>query len=220
MPNEELPFWLVNVPANQRPSECPDFLTACSEKDKRIIGTPDEEYQVLSWAEVRDIVQNDRVDKFHRLPSELRRYRQFTYHLEKEYGSILNFIVNERLKWATMEPRGEPFQFTDDIKILYNDWPYGIDPDIVHLVVWTKFELEDDPETGLSTEVSKKQIHDYVQKTFAPKVKELVWFKNWKSLKSVHAVEHFHVMLYKPDPDFLREITNGDVPMTDTFGTT
>ena len=108
----------------------------------------------------------------------------------------------------------------EDIKILYNDWPYGIDPDIVHLVVWTKFELEDDPETGLSTEVSKKQIHDYVQKTFAPKVKELVWFKNWKSLKSVHAVEHFHVMLYKPDPVFLKQITNGDVPMTDTFGTT
>ncbi|KAI1536825.1 repeatdomain containing protein [Pyrenophora tritici-repentis] len=220
MPNEELPFWLVNVPADQRPSECPDFLTGCSEKDKRIIGTPDEEYQVLSWAEVRDIVQNDRVDKFHRLPSELRRYRQFTYYLEKEYGSIMNFIVNERLKWTTMEPRGGPFQFTDDIKILYNDWPYGIDSDIVHLVVWTKFELEDDPETGLSTEVSKKQIHDYVQKTFAPKVKELVWFKNWKSLKSVHAVEHFHVMLYKPDPEFLNQITNGDVPMTDKFGTT
>ncbi|PZC93401.1 DUF3605 domain containing protein [Pyrenophora tritici-repentis] len=168
----------------------------------------------------RPLSENDRVDKFHRLPSELRRYRQFTYHLEKEYGSIMNFIVNERLKWTTMEPRGGPFQFTDDIKILYNDWPYGIDSDIVHLVVWTKFELEDDPETGLSTEVSKKQIHDYVQKTFAPKVKELVWFKNWKSLKSVHAVEHFHVMLYKPDPEFLNQITNGDVPMTDKFGTT
>lgn len=57
MPNKELPFWLVNVPADQRPSECPDFLTECSEKDKRVIGTPDEEYQVLSWAEVRDIVR-------------------------------------------------------------------------------------------------------------------------------------------------------------------
>jgi len=56
MPNEELPFWLVNVPADQRPRECPDFLMGCSEKDKRIIGTPDEEYQVLSWAQVRDIV--------------------------------------------------------------------------------------------------------------------------------------------------------------------
>jgi hypothetical protein len=106
---------------------------------------------------------------------------------------------------------------TEDIKILYNDWPYGINPDIVHLVVWTKFELDDDPVTGLSTKESQEEIEAYVQKTFAPKVKELVWFKNWKSLKSVHAVEHFHVMLYKPDAEFLREITNGDVAMTEKF---
>lgn len=87
----------------------------------------------------------------------------------------------------------------------------------MHLVVWTKFELEDDPETGLSTDASQKQIHEYVQKTFGSRVKELVWFKNWKSLKSVHAVEHFHVMLYKPDAEFLKHITNGDVPMTEKF---
>jgi hypothetical protein len=168
------------------------------------------------------------------MPSELRRYRQFTHRLEKDYGSIMNFIVNERLKWGNMEPKGKPFELDgmctcvlmigipayrpiEDIKILYNDWPYGIDADIVHLVVWTKFELDDDPDTGLSTAESQKQIGDYVQKTFAPKVKELVWFKNWKSLKSVHAVEHFHVMLYKPDAVFLKEITNGDVPMNEKF---
>ena len=100
---------------------------------------------------------------------------------------------------------------------MYNDWPYGIDPDIVHLVVWTKFELPDDEETGRCTAESRQEIDDYVQETFAPKVKELVWFKNWRSLKSVHAVEHFHVMLYKPDGDFLKQITNGDVPMTEKF---
>ncbi|KAG9194422.1 hypothetical protein G6011_04457 [Alternaria panax] len=217
MPHEELPFWLVNVPSDQWPSECPDFLRDIIEKDKAIIGTPDQDYKALTWDQVRDIVESNRVDKFHRMPSELRRYRQFTHRLERDYGSIMNFIVNERLKWASMEPRGKPFEFNEDIKILYNDWPYGIDADIVHLVVWTKFDLEDDPDTGLSTAESQKQIADYVQKTFAPKVKELVWFKNWRSLKSVHAVEHFHVMLYRPDAVFLEEITKGDVPMTEKF---
>jgi hypothetical protein len=33
-------------------------------------------------------------------------------------------------------------------------------------------------------------------------------------LKSVHAVEHFHVMLYDPDPEFVKEVTNGDVPLS------
>jgi len=87
----------------------------------------------------------------------------------------------------------------------------------VHLVVWVKFELEDDEETGRCTPESRKEIDEYVQKTFATRVDDLVWFKNWKSEKSVHAVEHFHVMLYKPDRDFLKDITNGDVPMTAKF---
>jgi hypothetical protein len=41
---------------------------------------------------------------------------------------------------------------------------------------------------------------------------QIIWFKNWKSLKSVHAVEHFHVMLYDPDMAFVAEITGGHVP--------
>lgn len=158
---------------------------------------------------------SNRVDKFHRKPSELRKYRHFTHRLVKEYGSIMNFIVNRRLQWQSMEPKGKPFAYDEDIKILYNDWPYGLEPDVVHLVVWTKFELEDDAETGLSTPESHQEIADYVQRVFGSKTSDFVWFKNWKSLKSVHAVEHFHVMLYKPDAAFIREITNGDVPMTD-----
>jgi hypothetical protein len=45
-------------------------------------------------------------------------------------------------------------------------------------------------------------------------VLQVIWFKNWRSLKSVHAVEHFHVMLFDPDPGFVKEITNGDVPLS------
>jgi hypothetical protein len=161
----------------------------------------------------------DRVDKFHRKPSELRRYRQFTYYLVKEYGSIMAFMLSERLKWSSTEPEGRPFECASDIRILYNDWPYGIDPDIVHLVVWTKFELEDDPETGISTPESRGKIEKYVQKTFGSRTRDVVWFKNWKSLKSVHALEHFHVMLYRPDKAFVKEITGDDVPMTDKFVT-
>jgi hypothetical protein len=101
------------------------------------------------------------------------------------------------------------------MEILYNDWPYGLDPGIIHLVIWTKFELVEDPSTDDLTPEARREINDYVQKTFSGKVKpdNVIWFKNWTSLKSVHAVEHFHVMLYNPDPEFIREITNGDAPM-------
>ncbi|KAL5459755.1 hypothetical protein PMIN07_005679 [Paraphaeosphaeria minitans] len=217
MPYEEpLPFWLVNVTRDQWPAECPDFLEELGDKDRRIIRTPDSEFKRLTWDEVKHLISIDRVDLFHRVPSELRRYRQFTHRLVKQYGSIMNFIVNERLQWKSMSPRGRPFEYDEDVKILYNDWPYGIDDKTVHLVIWTKFELEDDPATGLSTPESHRQMDSYVQKTFGGRLKpeNFAWFKNWKSLKSVHAVEHFHVMLYDPDPVFIKEITSDDVPMT------
>jgi hypothetical protein len=57
MPKEDpLPFWRVNVPQAQWSAECPDFLRGISEKDQRIIGTPDEEYALLTWLEVRELV--------------------------------------------------------------------------------------------------------------------------------------------------------------------
>lgn len=57
IPKEDsLPFWKVNVPQELWPAECPAFLCDISEKDQRIIGTPDEGYTLLTWPEVRDIV--------------------------------------------------------------------------------------------------------------------------------------------------------------------
>lgn len=60
---------------------------------------------------------------------------------------------------------------TDDIKILYNDWPYGIDPDIVHLVIWTKFDLEEDPGRNDLTPEARRQIDGFVSRTFGGRVR-------------------------------------------------
>lgn len=49
---------------------------------------------------------------------------------------------------------------------MFNDWPYGLEKGIVHLVIWTKFELEEDPATGLLTESMWKKIDDYVGRVF------------------------------------------------------
>lgn len=82
-------------------------------------------------------------------------------------------------------------------------------------MVWTKFELPDDPATDDLTDEAREAIEQYVQRTFRSRVtpESVVWFKNWKSLKSVHSVEHFHVMLHRPDLAFVQEITGGDVPL-------
>lgn len=145
------------------------------------------------------------------------------YKLKQEYGSVLTFIQQKRLYWESTSPsRSLPFTDATEYKILYNDWPYGLDRDITHLVVWTKFLLEDDPATGFLTTEYHSLIEDFVARTFCTQDgisrDKLIWFKNWGSIKSVHALEHFHVMLYKAPTTFLQRITNNDKPMSAVMG--
>ncbi|KAL8808146.1 MAG: hypothetical protein Q9182_000210 [Xanthomendoza sp. 2 TL-2023] len=144
----------------------------------------------------------------------------------------MNFVVKERLCWPDLNPKdtapfkdpatGNPPSTTvvahklirrrvGDIKILYNDWPYGIDERIVHLVVWTKFSLPDDPSTQELTKEMRREIDEYVNRTFCQAVPR---DNNWKALKSIHSVEHFHVMLFDPDPAFIEEIIEQDLDKT------
>lgn len=162
------------------------------------------------------------IELFHRPPLELRRYLHFIFRLKQQHGSIVAFVQQERLYWKSITPSAEPpFTNPSDYRILYNDWPYGIDPDITHLVVWTKFLLDDDPRTGLLTPRYRDLIEAFVQKTFCNEEgtsrENLVWFKNWGSLKSVHALEHFHVMLYRAPVAFLNRITNNDAPLSNVL---
>ncbi|KIW09483.1 uncharacterized protein PV09_00361 [Verruconis gallopava] len=216
MAAEKIQWFNYNLPKEEWTEECPESLRDASAKDRGIIGSLDEDFKPMSWEEVKHLVAINRIDKFQRSPSELRRYRQYIYHLKKNYGSVMNFIIKHRLQWSDVNPTGPPFSNPDDIKVLYNDWPYGIDKRIVHLVVWVKFDIEDDPETDRLTPSAWKQIQDYVNETFCSQMNpdHVVWFKNWKSLKSIHAVEHFHVMLYEPDMAFVHSITNGDMPQS------
>jgi len=79
----------------------------------------------------------------------------------------MEFVLKERLGWTLpIQAKGTPFEKEEDVKVLWNDWPYGIDEKIVHLVVWTKFELEDDPETDDLTDKARKEIDDFVEEKF------------------------------------------------------
>lgn len=55
--DQPLPYWLVNVPREQWPETCPEWLRDTSEKNKGILATPDEEFERLSWEEVKEIVR-------------------------------------------------------------------------------------------------------------------------------------------------------------------
>lgn len=83
----------------------------------------------------------------------------------------MEFVLQKRLVWKQpIKAEGKPFEKESDVKILWNDWPYGIDGRIVHLVVWTKFELEDDPATDDLTAQARGEIDGFVDEVFGRKV--------------------------------------------------
>ena len=116
------------------------------------------------------VLDANHLASFHRSPSDLRRYRKFVSDISHAHGSVLNFMLEYRLCWTDITPRGAPFSDPRDIKILYNDWPYGLANGIVHLVVWTKFTLPEDPVTGDLTKEMRATIASFVDSVFGAEV--------------------------------------------------
>lgn len=109
-----------------------------------------------------------------------------------------------------------PFASRKDYKILLNDWPYGISPNIKHIVVWLKTRLPVKQPKGDLTPESAKMIQDFVQKTFIdPLIRvgqgqdQVQWFKNWVGLQSVRGLDHFHVLVKDPPKEMLDQWIEG-----------
>ncbi|KAF2184540.1 hypothetical protein K469DRAFT_578773 [Zopfia rhizophila CBS 207.26] len=194
-----------------------------SEVDRQVLGMTDAQFVPDNWNALKAIIVSNKLENFRRYPSDLKRYIKWTRKTKAEYGTMTKYMCERRLHWTSQasDNSGNTFTFKnprplvdpDDYKILFNDWPYGFTPDIVHLVVWSKVPFGVKPDTGEVSDESKVLIEDFVQKTFVARLgkERVLWFKNWTKLQSVRAVEHFHVLVRGADSSLLQEWTNGDV---------
>ncbi|GAB7363265.1 hypothetical protein MBLNU230_g3547t1 [Neophaeotheca triangularis] len=224
-PPPDTPFWNTNLPPSQQTPTCPPYLLyALSDpRDRRILNTPDSAYTPQTWTELNGLITTNRIDLLQRQPSDLLKYRKYSAALSKQHGSIMDFIVNERLRWDSLEAAGTFRDFLpEDVRVLKNDWPYGLEPGIVHLVVWTKFELLEDAATGDLTDECRGWIEGFVRRVFVDGAgldwERVRWFRNWTAIKSVRAVEHFHVVLLEPPGGFVEQVTGGDVALIEKVG--
>jgi hypothetical protein len=125
----------------------------------------------------------------------------WTHEIKAQYGSTTNYILQHRLPWGSPPftyNSAIPFDSPSDFKILINDWPYGLTPDITHIVVWSKTPIPTDPGSGDVTDESRRIIREFVDRTFVKRLgddERVVWFKNWVRLQSVRALEHVHVLV-------------------------
>lgn len=118
-------------------------------------------------------------------------------------------MIAERLRWTplpcderTLQFAHEssiPFQDPKDYAVLLNDWPYGVDHGISHLIAWTKVPIPVSAESGDLTEESRRLVYDFVERYFVRHLEggwdRVLWFKNWSSLQSVRGVDYVHILV-------------------------
>ncbi|KAM3086777.1 hypothetical protein ACMFMG_000900 [Clarireedia jacksonii] len=209
-----LPYWQTNIPPALRSAECPPYLRNQPAKNMRILSTPSSQHRDMSWEELGDIVARNQLGELNRRPLDLFYYKKCAWEMAKRWGGVAEYVLREKLGWVVGKEGevlsvGKPFERDEDVRILRNDFPYALDRKIVHLVVWTKFVFEEDKETGEPTPEAKRLVEDWVEKVFTERcgAENVLWFLNPLALKSIKSVEHFHVMLRNPDPNFVEELT-------------
>ncbi|PGH29838.1 hypothetical protein GX50_07417 [[Emmonsia] crescens] len=195
-------------PQSVNPTPAPFNLT---DVDRYVLSQTDDEFVYHDWADLKSIIAANNLEVFRRKPSDLVRYIAWTTDIKSQYGSITNYICKERLQWqfdSSSTPASQcrnpiPFADPNDYKILRNDWPYGVTPDITHLVIWLKNSIPVREDNGDVTDESRALINDFVTQTFVARLERLfpdakdrvMWFKNWTALQSVRSVEHVHVLV-------------------------
>lgn len=142
---------------------------------------------------------------------------KWTTETKAQYGSMSAYILANRLPPSWGQPPftpSSPAPFADpaDYRVLLNDWPYGMEPGITHIVVWTRTPIAVDDDRGDLLPTSRAQVEDFVRRYFVEALgpggeDRVLWFKNWVALQSVRALEHVHVLVRDVDGDQLERWT-------------
>ncbi|KAK5109865.1 hypothetical protein LTR62_006472 [Meristemomyces frigidus] len=175
---------------------------------------------------------NNRLETLTRLPSDLHRYQIWSSQIKATHGTVTNYVLTAKLHWTPLPTHSTnasngpplfahhaatPFADPRDYAILVNDWPYGLEAGIKHLLVWTKMPVPilssgDEGVEGDVTPESRQTIEGFVEQTFMKELgdggsERVMWFKNWSSLQSVRGVDHVHVLIKDAPPELVEKWT-------------
>ena len=166
-----------------------------------------------TWLSVMSAANN--LSSLRRPPSQVRKYHDWIQETRIIHGSVSDYLCKVRLQWQPLSPQAQlhststfaynnpiPFVDVEDWKILRNDWPYGLEKGITHLVIWSKTPIAVNAETGDLTDHSRAVIQSFIDQVFVRTLSALadapdrvLWFKNWATLQSIRSMEHIHVMI-------------------------
>jgi hypothetical protein len=182
--------------------------------------------KLMSWDELVRLVSANDLAALTRTPAQLEEYFSWKSKILLSYPGIEAFILKERLHWSRVDhpdaiadtmcsrtadgtlvssqgfevASARLFENATDWKCLKNDFPYGFEDDVTHLVVWLKHALPQDKD-GILLPETQAQVESFIFDHLCiglPR-ERIVFFFNPPSLKSIGALEHFHVCLQGVD---------------------
>ena len=215
-----------------------------SEADQQSLTQPDDEYVPQTWDDLKvaigtcdslvlpNEIMNETRQQLTRIlpldamdlslltrsPSDMQNYLLWRLEMKSSWPDISQYVLSHRIGWRSIvdlkAKSNVPFEQAQDYCIRRNDWPYGLTPDITHMVVWLKTPIEVD-EDGDPTSVSKDRIEKFVDRVFRHRivpnpayVDQVKWFKNRTRWQSVRSLEHIHVIVRAVDEALVEEWTN------------
>jgi hypothetical protein len=212
--------WKLNPDPHALPFSHSNPPFALTSIDWHQLSLTDADFTPHTWTNLAHLISTNQLDELKRWPSALKAYLAWTAHVKEKYGSVMAYLLSQRLFWEPVEDGSEALKFgvkndtplaeKEDYKILRNDWTYAFEDGIKHIVVWVKQRLPVDGEGALNEE-GRRLVEGFVEREFRRKAGEVeegskvLWFKNTTNLQSVRSLEHFHVLVRDVDEGVLEE---------------
>lgn len=204
----------------------------------------------ITWDDVKEYISTGELYKLRRSKDETVRYRAHKQELSDEGISIIDSVL-QKLDWTldNLEeinveryPNDEEklkasFSSKDLFKLLPNDFPYMFQPNIIHLLVWSKIRLPIYPNDHTEVSMEKhndalptmnpemeKRINDFLDNSLGKKLglkhgDDYVWFINYVSLQSIRAISHIHLLVKCKDvlPEHTEETKKATAKIMNDF---
>lgn len=167
---------------------------------------------VLTWIEIKQIINNNDLSKLYRSDIETKRYHDYRKTLALQNKTLLKSIMHDKLIWFQSDIDFWSTRYQDDnekcenlfkdsntYKIILNDFPYDFELGVHHLLIWNKFYI---PLYKSEKSYEKNEnVYDRINKWISSNLnslglKEYEWFINYPYLQSVKDISHIHLLIY------------------------
>ena len=139
----------------------------------------------LTWEEVSEIVSEEQFDIFGRSQESQDKYDQNKIATKGVYKSTKDMILINKLNHKSKKINNELVAINDennlDINLVPNTFPYNIEENISHLLLWSEEDLTDKKVN----EILKNKLNG----------NKYVYFRNPEHLRSIPSVFHIQVFV-------------------------